>query len=74
MSKKSFSHKLGFRQHHSTEDQLAYSTQDRRFFQRRKKVVAVFFDLRQSLEGGSTFEAAAEWCTGENVQHAQELP
>ena len=41
----------GYRQHHSTEDQLAFLTQDiENAFQEKKKVLAVFFDLSKAFD------------------------
>jgi hypothetical protein len=41
----------GYRQHHSTEDQLAYFTQNiEDAFQEKKKVLAVFFDLSKAFD------------------------
>ena len=41
----------GYRQHHSTEDQLAYLAQDiENAFQEKKKVLAVFFDLSKAFD------------------------
>ena len=41
----------GYRQHRSTEDQLAYFTQDiEDAFQEKKKVLAVFFDLSKAFD------------------------
>ena len=42
---------IGYRQHHSTEDQLALLTQDiENAFQEKKKVLAVFFDLSKAFD------------------------
>ena len=41
----------GYRQNHSTEDQLAYFTQEvEDAFQEKKKVLAVYFDLSKAFD------------------------
>lgn len=42
---------LPYRQHRSTENQLAYLTQDiEKTFQEKKKVLAIFFDFSHSFD------------------------
>ena len=70
-----------FRKHRSTEDQIAYLTQEiENNFQdtENQKTLAVFIDLekslRQGLEGGLTPQAPQEKCKRENVHLDRELP